>query len=92
MNYKCRTLSDDDPVFGGEAANLAMLSTADDYQDVPDEIITEFSYEHKFKEEDVLHLPVTQFGKEVLLKAYRYPPKTYRKAVVFYIHGYGSYA
>ena len=26
------------------------------------------------------------------MKAYRYPPKEYRKAVVFYIHGYGSYA
>ena len=26
------------------------------------------------------------------MKAYRYPPKEYRKAVVFYLHGWGSYA
>lgn len=45
-----------------------------------------------WKEENVLELPVLQFGKEINLKAYRYPPKNYRKAVVFYIHGYGSYA
>jgi hypothetical protein len=75
---------------GGEAA-MAMLSTADDFED-PDELMKDFSYEHKFKEEDVLDLPVLQFGKEIHLKAYRYPPKTYRKAVVFYIHGYGSFA
>ena len=51
-----------------------------------------YSYEHTFKEDDVLEMPVTQFGKEIKLKAYRYPPKNYRKAVVFYMHGYGSYA
>ena len=33
-----------------------------------------------------------QFGKQIKLKAYRYPPKDYRKGVVFYVHGYGSYA
>lgn len=33
-----------------------------------------------------------QYGETIKLKAYRYPPKEYRKAVVFYIHGYGSYA
>ena len=37
-------------------------------------------------------MPVEQYGKQIKLKAYRYPPKEYRKAVVFYIHGYGSYA
>ena len=45
-----------------------------------------------YAEEDVLELPVEQYGKQIKLKAYRYPPKEYRKAVVFYIHGYGSYA
>jgi pimeloyl-ACP methyl ester carboxylesterase len=46
----------------------------------------------RFPESDVLELPVVQKGKELLLRSYRYPPKNYRKAVVFYIHGYGSYA
>ena len=56
------------------------------------EIMNEFHWKDKFAEEDVLELPVTQYGKEIKLRAYRYPPKEYRKAVVFYIHGYGSHA
>lgn len=35
---------------------------------------------------------MTQYGKTFSLKSYRWPPKSYRKAVVFYIHGYGSFA
>ena len=57
-----------------------------------DEIMKDFNWKEKYAEEDVLELPVIQYGKEIKLKAYRYPPKVYRKAVVFYIHGYGSYA
>ena len=56
------------------------------------EIMKEFNWRDKYAEEDVLELPVVQYGKEIKLRAYRYPPKEYRKAVVFYIHGYGSYA
>ena len=52
----------------------------------------DFVYPHKFPEEDVLELPVEHFGKTIQLKSYRYPPKEYRKGVVFSIHGYGSYA
>ena len=52
----------------------------------------DYNWRDNYAEEDVLELPVIQYGKEIKLKAYRYPPKEYRKAVVFYIHGYGSYA
>ena len=52
----------------------------------------DFNWEENFAEEDILELPVEQFGRVIKLKAYRYPPKNYRKGVVFYIHGYGSYA
>lgn len=77
--------------------NMAFMSTADDLTGSPDDllndkILRDFDYNHKFTEEDVLDLPVLQFGKVIRLKAYRYPPKNYRKAVIFYIHGYGSYA
>ena len=83
---------DDDFFYTSSAErNLAMMSTADDDAS-PEDLLNDFSYYHKFKEEDVLDLPVIQFGKEVHLKAYRYPPKNYRKAVVFYLHGYGAYA
>ena len=51
-----------------------------------------FDYKENYAEEDILELIVEQFGKPVKLKSYRYPPKEYRKGVVFYIHGYGSYA
>ena len=33
-----------------------------------------------------------QFGKQIKLKAFRYPPKDYRKGVIFSIHGYGSHS
>ena len=89
--------SDEMFAFSSTEANLVFMSTADDFaavitQSSPDEILKDFDYNYSFKEEDVLDLPVLQFGKEIKLKAYRYPPKNYRKAVVFYIHGYGSYA
>lgn len=50
------------------------------------------NWAHKFPEEDVLDLPVEHFGKTIQLKSYRYPPKEFRKAVVFKMHGYGSYS
>ena len=51
-----------------------------------------FDWKVQYAEEDVLELPVDHYGKTIMLKAYRFPPKEYRKGVVFYIHGYGSYA
>lgn len=71
---------------------MAMMSTADDFDPATEDLMNNYSYNHEFKEQDVLDLPVVQFGTEVHLKAYRYPPKNYRKAVVFYLHGYGTYA
>ena len=44
-----------------------------------------------YPESNVVDLPVEQNGKTIHLKAYRWPPKNERKAVVFYIHGYGSF-
>lgn len=88
---KCsKLIQSDDEMVGGDTTT-AMLSTADDFE-APDDVMKDFSAAHRFKEEDVLDLPVVQFGRQINLKAYRYPPKTYRKAVIFYIHGYGSYA
>ena len=51
-----------------------------------------FDWKVDYPESNVLELPVLQFGKQIMLKSYRYPPKNYRKGVVFYMHGYGSYA
>lgn len=70
------------------------MSTADDFaaDSAPEVISKHLDHLIPFKEIDVLDLPVIQYGKEIKLRAYRYPPKNYRKAVVFYIHGFGSYA
>lgn len=45
-----------------------------------------------FPEEFVVDLTVFQFGKPIKLKSYRYPAVGERKGVVFFLHGYGTYA
>jgi alpha-beta hydrolase superfamily lysophospholipase len=43
-------------------------------------------------EEDILRLRVMQDGEEIMLQTYRYPvDPSFRKGVIFYIHGFGSY-
>ena len=74
--------------------DIAKFSTAEDLSPLlvrpeTSELMTNFTWKHSFSE--IWELPVTQFGKEIKLKAYRFPPKHHRKAVIFYIHGYGSY-
>eukprot|EP00347_Sterkiella_histriomuscorum_P015096 403358334 len=51
-------------------------------------------YYEEWPEKDVLGLRVQQHGKEIKLITYRHPVDTQqceKKAVVFYIHGYGGY-
>lgn len=55
-------------------------------------VFEDFDWKHEYAEKDVLDLPVEHFGTTIKLRAYRYPPKQYRKGVVFFIHGYGSFA
>ena len=84
------------------AQQLAFMSTAYESCSPPagkvvhdlhsSEPFSDYKYKTRFTESDVLELPVLQKGKELMLRSYRYPPKNYRKAIVFYIHGYGSYA
>lgn len=47
-----------------------------------------------YPEEDVVDLTVEQFGKPIKLKSYRYPAvdQSKRRGIVFYLHGYGTYA
>ena len=45
-----------------------------------------------FPQEHVVDLTVTQFGEPIKLKSYYFPCQDTREGVVFYIHGYGSYA
>jgi hypothetical protein len=45
-----------------------------------------------FPEEYVVDLTVTQFGEPIKLKSFRFPAVGDRKGVVFYMHGYGTYA
>ena len=47
-----------------------------------------------FPEQDVVDLTVYQFKKPIKLKSYRFSVTINQKprGIVFYIHGYGSYA
>ena len=45
-----------------------------------------------YPESNVVDLAVQQYGKTIQLSTYRWAPKNERKGVVFYIHGYGSFA
>ena len=52
----------------------------------------DFDWKVQYPEEDVVDLPVEQYGETIHLKSYRWPAVGEKKAVVFYIHGYGSFA
>ena len=45
----------------------------------------------EWPDQNCLELPVTQYGKEIKLKAMRWPAANERRGVVFILHGYGSY-
>ena len=48
----------------------------------------------RFPEQDVVSLPVKQYGRTIHLKSYRYPVPagTTKKGVIFCVHGYGSWS
>lgn len=58
------------------------------------EPLEDFNWDQNFPEYDVVDLPVQQYGRTIHLKSKRYPVAvdTPLKAVIFTIHGYGSWS